>query len=141
MSRDIREQLNQMPATERLAHVRAVQEALVNEIKEKIAMLQRERCEMNAQYEEEIGGLSIELSNLGLRHENSRPSDVGSKAFNFLREKAGERIQAGALMKAIRHEGAVASIVLAPYIETGRVKFEFESRARRYWVEPDNREE
>ena len=134
-------QFDQLPIEERLRRARAMREQMIALLKEKITALRKERDEMVAQYEEEIGIVYAELSSLGTSSDSDQPKDVGVKAYNYLRANAGRRIQAGALMAAIHCTGAVASVVLAPFIQNGKVKREGGSRASTYWVEPEDSSE
>lgn len=117
----------------RLQQVRGVRSELVSLLQSKITQVRREREEMISQYDEEIGALEMELAQLGVEVE-SRPSDVGVKAYNYLRENAGQWFNANQIMRAIRCEGAVASVVLSKFILDGRVVKQGEYRSTVYGV-------
>lgn len=135
MQQALIEQLKSLTAAERISQGRKLREEMISLLNQRIAEVQRERIEMNAQYDEEIANLQAELAGFGASQLRS-PSDSGVKAYNYLKEHAGMRFQAGDLMRAIRSEGVVAAIVLGPFLEDGRIHFDGEKRGRVYWVEP-----
>jgi hypothetical protein len=136
MSSPIVEQLKALPVAERMQQTRKIREEMIGYLNERISELQRERIEMDSQYDEAIAEIQAEL--IGYGAANVRPpSDAGIKAYNYLKEHAGERIQSGDLMRAIRCEGAVAAIVLAPFVEDRRVQIAGEKKGRVYWVESE----
>ena len=115
------EQFENLSLSERLQKTLAVREQIVDLLKKKIDQLNKERDEMVAEYEEEIGSVRSQLSCLGAGTDPYQPTDISIKAYNYLREHAGEWIQAGVLMEAIRCKGAFARVVLAAFIQNGKV--------------------
>jgi hypothetical protein len=88
---------------------------------------------MIEQYNNDIASLENELDACGTKAPSNLPSEIAVRAFNFLRESAGVKFSSQELMSSIRCSGAVASIVLRPFLDDGRIKKEGEYRAIRYF--------
>jgi dTDP-4-amino-4,6-dideoxygalactose transaminase len=105
-------------------------------LKEKIARVKAERDEILAQYDEEIGECEAELRSLGVAMAtDSHPNEVAVLTYNYLKANPGRMVSGGELMRAIKREGAIASIVLRPLIESRKVKRVGERRGTVYTVE------
>jgi hypothetical protein len=122
---------------ERLSRLRNWRGEMKMALEEKIARTKREREEVIVQYDEEIGALEAELRALGVPVHSSAPNELVVKAYNYLLENAGRKFSGRDLMRAVHAEGAVPSILLAPMIQTGKIKREGEYRSTVYWAEQE----
>jgi hypothetical protein len=107
--------------SERVSQTRKLLNEHVDTLKKLVAAKKAERDELIALCDEEIAGLEVELSAFGVKSQAERPSDTTIRAYNFLKENAGQEFGGTEIMKAIHAEGAVASIVLAPMSQSGKV--------------------
>jgi len=117
---------------ERIRQVREWRSETTELLRKKIEQLQLERAQMIASYDEEIAKYEMELKSLGSEAQTERPTEVGIKAYNYLLENESKSFSSSEIMSAIRCVGAVASVVLRPFIEQGKVRTEGGGRATRY---------
>lgn len=124
-----------LTADEKLERAKKLRQQIVDLTMGKIAKLEKERDGMVAEYEEEIGTLRVELRAMGVDVPLDPQNPISVLAYNFLCTRPGHQFGAGELLKAINARGAVACVVLAPYLQSGKVKRIGEKKGTKYWVE------
>lgn len=117
-----------------LADIQALRQECIAELQAKIAQLFKERAEMNARYEKEIAELQQELRRWGGDPKRAQ-LDEGLRLYEFLSANPGKSFSGSELRKRIDIHGA-PGVVLASFVQSGRVRKTGRNRATRYEFAP-----